>query len=204
MTPSFSSSKEKLKSGTFRKSCTSTATKLGTTEHFLEIRLQRLLEHFGTAPLGTYLHHLPSQEILTLFHLLIIHQEVSNPWLQDVEFGRRHILVHTHKTIWEETRHQAISSAPSPWEGFCAPRTATNPRRLLKSTQVHPLLCKDPSQGHCAEEATLLGAHRSCCILLGQWRGTLAALECVRGSASLPDRTGHLFLAPSILFIITQ
>lgn len=80
------------------KSCTSTATKQGTTVHFPEFRFQRLLEPFGTVPLGTYPYHLPSQEILTLFHLLIIHQEVSNPWLQDVEFGRSHILVHTHKT----------------------------------------------------------------------------------------------------------
>lgn len=63
------------------------------------------------------------------------------------------------------------------------PKHSHKPRRLLKSTQVHPLLCKDPSQGHCAEEATLLGAHRSCCILLGQWRGTRVALEYARPSA---------------------
>lgn len=110
-----------------RKSCTSIDTKFGTTVHFPEFRIQRLLEHFRTVPLGTYPHHLPSQEILTLIHLLVIHQEVSNPWLQDIELGRSHILVHTHKTTREETRHQAISSAASPWEGFCTPSTATNP-----------------------------------------------------------------------------
>lgn len=115
----------------FEEVCPPTANKLGTTEHFQEFGFQMLLVHCKTAPLDTYPQDLPGQEILTGIQLLIIHQEVGNPRLQDVEFRRSHVLVFILKTMGEERRHQIrrarCSKAPASREQLYTPNTATAP-----------------------------------------------------------------------------
>lgn len=169
-----------------------TATKLGTAEHFEEFGIQMLLVHCRTAPLGTYPQDLPGQEILTGIQLLIIHQEVGNPRLQDVEFRRSHVLVFMHKTTGEEMRHQIrrarCSKAPASREQFYTPNTA--PGGGSNPAQIHSLLCTDtPARGG---RRVLQHPSRD--------EGDIRLHSCTQARSG----SGHFFLTLPILFIIPQ
>lgn len=180
------------KKGTLRrKGCPSTATELGTPKHLQEFGFQTLLEDSRTVPLGTYPQDLPGQEILTGIQLLVIHQEVDNPRLQDVDF-RRHIPILKHKPMGEETKHQILRAerrkAPSSWEWFCTPNTTTTAGDGSNPAQIHPLLRKDthlkavvPRKMCCWDTQVLQHPTHA------RWEGTSASKlrSCVQAGASL-------------------
>lgn len=139
-------------------------------------------------PLGTYPQDLPSQEILSGIQLLIIHQEVHNPRLQDVDFGRRRGFVLIHKPTGQETRHQIRrvehSTVPGSQERLCTPNTATSPRAGSNPAQIHSLLHKDTHP----KGASLrkMGARRSGSIQLVSWGGDMGRLwSCLRAGSGL-------------------